>query len=268
MRRTPPEESGRAEIGPHPQTPTIALSAKWYTYPERFEWIIAHGFAAEYTPDPQALDALAEQVRPFIEADLPVRHHAFFPDHELAHEDATTAERALRLQMASLDAMCGHGEPVVTVHIGLNPRTPLDAGRAVANLTRLVDHAQELGMTVCLENLRRGPTSDPRTVLAWAQAAGAQITLDVGHAVSCERVRRGELTPLDYVELFVESLTEVHMYEQERDRHYPPQDMHILGPIVDCLLTTRCAWWTIELDDLGEALATRTLLEDYMRRDD
>jgi hypothetical protein len=41
--------------------------------------------------------------------------------------------------------------------------------------------------------------------------------------------------------------------------------MTILGPIVDRLLATGCTWWTIELGDLAEALATRALLLDYLR---
>jgi len=85
------------------------------------------------------------------------------------------------------------------------------------------------------------------------------ITLDIGHAVSCPRVQSGELTALDFVETVADRLLEVHLYERETDRHHPPQDMTVLGPIVDRLLATRCAWWTIELDDEAEALATRDL---------
>jgi hypothetical protein len=40
--------------------------------------------------------------------------------------------------------------------------------------------------------------------------------------------------------------------------------MSILGPIVDRLLETRCSWWTIELNEYAEALATRRLLLDYL----
>jgi len=41
--------------------------------------------------------------------------------------------------------------------------------------------------------------------------------------------------------------------------------MTVLGPIVDRLLATECTWWTIELGDRAEALATRMLLFDYLR---
>jgi len=246
------------------QRPTIALSAHWDTYPDRFRWIVDHGFAAEYTPNPEAFEDLPRHVAPFLATGVPVRYHGFFPEHEIGHRDRAMAERALQVQMAALEAMAGRGEQVITAHIGLDRKAPLDRGRAAENLARLVARADELGIAVCLENLRRGPTSDPETVLEWVRASGAMITLDVGHAVSCQRVQDGKLTALDFVEAFADRLLEVHMYEREADRHYPPQDMTVLGPIVDRLLATACTWWTIELNDTAEALATRALLQEYI----
>lgn len=256
--------AGRPERERQVALPTIALSAHWPSYPDRFDWIVEHGFALEYSPNPEALDLLPVHLEGILEAGVPVRYHAFFPQYELGHEDVEAARRALRLHQEAVEALHGRGEQVVTVHVGLDPQVPVNAGRAVDNLTRLVDHARGLGVTVSLENLRRGLTSDPETVVAWARESGAMITLDVGHAVSCSRVQAGELDPVDFVHLFAGRLVEAHVYEREASRHNPPHDMAILGPIVDALLETRCAWWTIELGDRAEALATRTLLLDYL----
>jgi sugar phosphate isomerase/epimerase len=244
--------------------PTIALSARWDTYPNRFCWIAEHGFALEYSPNPEAFDLLPRHVAPFLEAGIPVRYHGFFPDYEIGHRDPAIAERAMRIHMAALEALRGRGEQVITFHVGLRQEDPIDPGRVVENLWRLVERARDLGITVCLENLREGPTSHPENVVAWARASGAMVTLDIGHAVSCQRVQSGELTALGFVGMVADRLFEVHMYERETDRHHPPQDMTILGPIVDRLLDTRCTWWTIELDDYAEALATRSLLLNYL----
>jgi len=245
--------------------PTIALSAKWHTYPDRFRWIAEHGFALEYSPNSGAFDLLPEHVGLCLQAGIPVRYHGFFPGYEIGHPDPAAAECAMRVHMAALEAMRGQGEQVITIHVGLDRKVQVDPGRVVENLSRLVRHARSLGITVCLENLRRGPTSHPETVAAWARASGAMITWDVGHAVSCQRVQSGELTALDFLEMVAGRLLEVHMYERETDRHYPPRDMTVLGPIVDRLLVTRCTWWTVELDDYAEALATRALLLDYLQ---
>jgi sugar phosphate isomerase/epimerase len=259
----------RAAKGNHwdqasPRPLTIALSARWHTYPDRFRWIAEHGFALEYTPSPEAFDLLPKHVDSLLKAGIPVRYHGFFPNYEIGHPDPAIAERAVRVHMAALEAMCGRGEQVITFHVGIKREESIVPDRVVENLARLVEHARGLGIIVCLENLRRGPTSHPENVAAWASASGAMITLDVGHAVSCQRVQSGELTALDLVDMLSDRIFEVHMYERETDRHHPPQDMTILGPIVDRLLATQCTWWTIELDDYAEALATRTLLLDYL----
>ena len=244
--------------------PTIALSAKWHTFPDRFHWIARHGFALEYSPDPEALHMLPEHLNSFLDTGIPVRHHGFFPGYEIGHRDSALAQRATCLHKQALEAMQGFGEQVITFHVGLRQGNPIDADQVVENLAKLVKHARSLGITVCLENLRRGPTSDPETLSAWARASGAMVTLDIGHAVSSHRVQSGELSPLDFLETVADRLWEVHMYEREADRHYPPTDMTILGPIVDRLLYTPCTWWTVELDDYSEALATRALLLDYL----
>ena len=143
----------------------------------------------------------------------------------------------------------------------------VEAARALTpHQTGPASAAGALGITICLENLRSGPTSNPETVAEWARESGAMITLDIGHAVSCQRVKEGTLTPLDFVETLADRLHEVHMYEREENRHYPPQDMSVLGPIVDRLLDTQCRWWTIELARYDEALATRRLLLGYRGR--
>jgi sugar phosphate isomerase/epimerase len=248
-----------------PISPTIALAAKWYTFPDRFHWIADHGFAVAYAPNPEDLGSLPEHVDVFIRAGVPVRYHGFLRGYEFGHQDAVMAERGLQMHLSVLEAMRGRGEQVITVHVGLRRDDPIDAGRAVENLSKIVDRANELGTTVCLENLRRGPTSHPATVLAWARASGAMITLDLGHANSSQRVQDGEISTLAFVDAFADRLCEVHMYERETDRHYPPQDMAILGPLVDRLVETQCTWWTIELDDYAEALSTRSLLLDYLK---
>jgi sugar phosphate isomerase/epimerase len=218
----------------------------------------------EYTPGPEAFDLLPRHVDPLLKAGVPVRYHGFFPDYEIGHPDVAIAERAVRVHVAALEAMRGWGEQVITFHVGLGWKDQIIPGRVVDNLSRLVEHARDLGITVCLENLRRGLASHPENIAAWAQASGAMITLDVGHVVSSQRVQSGELTALDFLDMVADRIFEVHMYERETDRHHPPQDMTILGPIVDRLLATQCTWWTIELDGYAEALSTRALLLDYL----
>ena len=246
--------------------PVLAVSAKWFTFPERFEWITKQGFALEYTPNPEAFSLLAQQLDPFLNAGVRVRHHGFFPEYEIGNVHAEQAEQAMQVHFAALDALCGRGEQVITVHIGVNRAIRLDPTRIVENLARLVDYGRQRGIIVSLENLKQGMTSDPETVLNWIERSGASITLDVGHALSSNAAQNGEMTIHEIIDLFAPRLMEVHFYEKEIDRHYAPEDMQILGPVVDRLLETECAWWTIELDDFEDILRTRKLLGEYLSK--
>ncbi|MFH1640303.1 MAG: TIM barrel protein [Chloroflexota bacterium] len=264
MLQPPPDSQRKEEKTSSSQALTIALTARWQTFPDRFRWILDNGFALEYSANPESLDLLPQHVDSFLEYGVPVRYHALFPGYEIGHEDETIAERATLVHMETLKALQNRVEAVITLHVGFNPRDKLIPERIVANLSKIVALGKNLGVTVCLENLRRGLTSNPENVLKWASAAGAMITLDIGHAVSCELVQKGELKVTDFVDMFAPRLFEAHMYERETDRHHPPKDLSVIGPVVERLLTTKCHWWTIELDDYEEALDTRKLLRDFL----
>ncbi|MBN1837802.1 MAG: hypothetical protein JW820_18240, partial [Spirochaetales bacterium] len=70
----------------------IALSARWYTFPQRFQWIAEHDFELEYTPGPEALDELPRHVGVLLERGRLVRFHGFFPGYELGDPDAGLAD--------------------------------------------------------------------------------------------------------------------------------------------------------------------------------
>jgi sugar phosphate isomerase/epimerase len=197
---------------------------------------------------------------------MAVRHHGYFPGEEIGHAHAATAEEAMQLHFKAMETLQGVGEPLMTVHVGLDRTLPLNHRRVLENLTRLVEYGKKIGVAVSLENLRRGPTANPGTLLDWARNSGAGITLDIGHAVSSQCVCNKAIRVEKIIRLAAERLMEVHFYESETDRHWAPRNMDILGPIVDRLITTSCRWWTIELEDTRDVLLTRQLLVDHLRK--
>ena len=242
----------------------LALSVKADEYPERLTLAVDNGFALEYTPDPLQPELIVPQVTPYLREGVPIRFHCRFGQHELGNTDPEEAGLALDVHERIFDTIAGLGEPFVTVHLNLNKRISFDKERGIDNLGRLVAYGRQCGLTVCLENLRQGPTSDPANVLNWARTTGASITLDIGHAVSSDSVRGGTHTVTGFVDLFRERLAEAHVYGKEEDRHYPITDMASLTPVIDRLLETNCAWWTIELDSIEDALDTRMRLINYL----
>lgn len=250
----------------HPSPPTLAFTAGSADSSARLRWIGRHAHAVEFSPDPEKLDCLPHLITPFLEAQLPVRFHTRYFRYELGHADLARACGALEAHMKTLAAMAAVGGSVVTVHTGLDPDQPVLFSRIVENLSRLVELAEKLGITVCLENLRRGHSSDPRNILEWAEASGAMITLDIGHALGAQCVQRGEYTPEDFVEIFNCRLFEAHVYGREDAHgHHPITDVKPFAPVLEMLLQSKCAWWTVELQEPADAFSTRSLLEDMLR---
>lgn len=249
-----------------PSLPTLAFTANAGDPASRLRWIGDNAAAVEFSPNPDRLDQLPELIRPFVRADLPVRFHTRYFQHELGHADPRRAASALEAHKRTLEAMAGLSEPVVTVHTGLDPAQPVRVATILENLSRLVEYAQDLGIVVCLENLRQGNSADPRNVLEWASAAGAMITLDLGHALGSDVVRDGRCSVQEHVDLFAQLLFEVHIYGWEDEHgHHPIKDMAPFKPIMASLLRTQCAWWTVELHPPAEALATGELISRFLR---
>ena len=244
----------------------LAVSATWRHGSRRLDWITANGLACAFTPNPDRLDLISQQLIPYIHSGISVRHHGYFPGKEIGHAHAGVAEDAMQLHFKAMEAMQGVGEPLMTVHVGLDRTLPLDHHRVIKNLTRLFEYGKKIGVAVSLENLRRGPTANPETLLDWARRSGAGITLDIGHAISSQCVCNKAISVETIIDLAAERLVEVHFYESETDRHWAPRNMDILGPIADKLVTTDCRWWTIELEDTQDVLSTRRLLIDYFKK--
>jgi sugar phosphate isomerase/epimerase len=247
---------------------TLAVSATWRHNASRLDWIAANGLACAFTPNPDRLDLISRQLIPYMDNGMAVRHHGYFPGEEIGHAHAATAEDAMQLHFKAMEAMQGVGEPLMTVHVGLDRTLPLDHHRVVKNLARLSEYGKKIGVAVSLENLRRGPTANPETLLDWARRSGAGITLDIGHAVSSQCVCNKTISVETIIDLAAERLVEVHFYASETDRHWAPRNMDILGPIADKLITTDCRWWTIELEDTQDVLFTRGLLIDYFKNNE
>lgn len=243
---------------------TLAVSAHWFSFPGKFKWATEHGFGLEYAPNPDNLEQAKTHLAPYIARSVPIRHHAFFPGFEIGDSDPHRAKQAMHLHFQAFDTIKGLGDQIVTVHIGLPPCRSIDPDRVKQNLSALVAYGKKCGIQVNLENLKSGPTSHPETVLEWADASGASITMDIGHAVSSNPVQQGDFTVPQIVDLFGPKLDETHLYEYETDTHHAPKDLSILGPILDRLILTNCRWWTIELNDYQEIRHTHKLVEQYL----
>ena len=121
-------------------------------------------------------------------------------------------------------------------------------------------------MTICLENLRWGLTSEPAHFIELVEAADTAVTLDVGHAVSSETAHAGATTGAEFARMLAPRIVGAHVYDREDPHHIAPTDLERIGDTLSVLLDeTACRWWVIELFSADEIRPTRELLLEFLR---
>lgn len=209
-----------------------------------------------------------------LQSGLQVRYHLAFSSMELGHPDPLSAKVAGEFHGVCLDLVAALGGKYITLHVGLDAAVlrQLDYAAAMANLADLVALGEKLGVTVCLENLRRGRSGDPLGYRALLDASGALATLDIGHALAQEDATGIAGYALEFIECCKERICGAHVYEIEKVHertgigwHKAPQDLELLRPVLDKLITCpNCQWWLVELTDQREVAETLGLLRGYL----
>lgn len=136
-------------------------------------------------------------------------------------------EASMRETMASLAAAREMACEKVVLHpwfvSGLGPlmaKTAREYGRK--SLERLLDYGDELGITICLENLfpRAQSLVRPTDFATWLDSyPNLQLTLDTGHA----NLAGGSRTILSFIEKFGDRIGHVHVSDNrgQHDDHLP-----------------------------------------------
>ncbi|MDI6822193.1 MAG: sugar phosphate isomerase/epimerase [Actinomycetota bacterium] len=228
--------------------------------------------AVDCSLDSKLLKLLESERKKFEEIlngnNLEVRYHCAFADGELGHVNPSIAQASLVLFKDIIDSVQRFGARYITVHIGLDRESEnkLSWERAVENLSELVGYGNERGVTVCLENLKTGWTSDPQLFLRLVELSGAKVTFDIGHANSSVHANDGGVTAVEFLESVAKHVVNAHIYEAEEPHHIAPRDLSVIGPVLERLLKTGCDWWVIELDDKEEVEHTKTLLQSFLEQ--
>lgn len=199
---------------------------------------------------------------------LYVRFHCPFVKVDLGHDDPIRAAEAGEIFQSIVRLVSKAGGGILSIHIGLgrNSTGPLSWSATLSNLRNLIQYGAEHHVRVCLENLAWGWTSRPNLFEKLVRMSGAGITLDIGHAQSCESVQSQQYAVEDFVTPHAERVLGAHVYHEEiEDKgHIPPQDPEDMASRLDLLLEIGCPWWTLELHDPQALLQTRDMVVQYL----
>jgi sugar phosphate isomerase/epimerase len=213
---------------------------------------------------PQAFDRLKHEL-----GNISYKFHAPTTDVELGHRDPVIRDASLRYLQHYLDLISRIGGKYVTVHLAAKSivETVLSLDGAVQSLSSLVSYGLDRGVTVCLENLKHGWTSNPGLFNSILLQTGAAATIDIGHLRATPLIRDQKLTPSQFLEQVKANIVTTYVYEIETPDgiHLPPSDLVNIKDILGFLLNRGCTWFVIELPDCQSTLNTLSLLRNYRK---
>ncbi len=197
---------------------------------------------------------------------IEIRYHGFFKSMEIGHCDEGKASLSLGYMKLVVDAISRVNGKHLTVHIGLNSSEhgELNLKHARDNLKELVEFGCTKGVKVCLENLKKGPTSEPEQFLNLVQMSGANVTFDIGHAISSDAGKNG-VKAHDFIQMASPHIVNAHVYEAEEDcGHIAPQSNKKIKLALKALSATSCDWWVVELGDSEDIRRTIGFIQPYI----
>ena len=225
----------------------------------------------EYSFNPSDLSAAlgdSAAIHRLAGDDVEIRFHFPLGRYELADLDEASADEALERFFSAIELVAKCGGTYLTIHAALHGgahQYPVFA-RTKQRLRLLVERGHEVGVTVCIENLRWGLTSEPERFLELVEFADAAVTLDVGHAVSSETALARITTGAEFARMLAPRIVGAHVYDREDPHHIAPTDLDRIGDTLRVLLDeTACRWWVIELFSAAEIRSTRALLLPLLR---
>ncbi len=151
--------------------------------------------------------------------------HAPFADLNIASMNRRIREESLRQVVEAMHCASSLGAELFTIHPGrLSPYSMWFPGEArrhnLASIELLVEHAQEHGLVLCIENSPRYAGAMLCSIEELEELLGSfsrselSITLDVGHACTCGDV-------LEYVTKLGSRISNIHLHDNSgsEDEH-------------------------------------------------
>lgn len=212
-----------------------------------------------------------EEIKKQIEilAPLEVRYHAAYPRLDVGHSDEFEAEKARKVFEQTCRLVSLLGGTHLTIHLGLGHDSTLTLSwdRTIKGIRRLKSFSDNLGVTLCLENLAWGWTSKPHIFERLLRKTGLNATLDIGHALVSPAVSSGYYDIEDFLTPFPNRFVGAHIYDEESDdQHHPPENLDDVEERLSMLKRLpRCNWWVLELREEGPLLKTLAVVREYLR---
>jgi sugar phosphate isomerase/epimerase len=196
---------------------------------------------------------------------LEVFYHSPFLDQAIGSANSTIRKNTFNTLKMYLDFLQEYEAKYLVIHAGVDEEEcPME--NVLEDLANLVNIARTKGITLCIENLRFGVSSNPYALKELAEKCGSKITFDLGHANSCKWTIEESRSSKDFLKIVEDEVVAAHIYLKEGGgRHHPFTRIDEISDTLDRLLSLNSIkWWTIELPSIEDTIRQKLMLESYI----
>jgi len=240
--------------------PVLAVSSWVVKYPDEILGIVkntefqAIEWDLDYIPIPLSSKRLHKLKEELKRTEISLRYH-------LPHSTCDVGSGSPRIRRISeeylhlnLEMISKLGADYAVLHLGQYEEQRIPP---LASLNSIVKMASDHHITIAVENLPYGPTSNPEFLKRIAFESEAEIALDIGHA------RKVNALP-DFLSLLSSRITHVHFYGFEDDtyNHRPfPSDEDALETANLIRSRSQAKWWTLEMSTMDDCIRLLGILK-------
>ena len=196
-----------------------------------------------------------------IENGLKIRYHLPYSFVEIGHNDTNIRDFSLLVMRQYLDFIHSLQGAFAVIHIGYFENCTLQD--CLTNLQKTADYAKQLGITLCVENLLQGITTNIEYLFELLNVDNVCLCLDTGHANVVNQSNN------NYIPLLLSVLDKVkhsHIYfSEDSNFNHIPFDKETLdnSEIMIALAESSCDWFSMELDNFEEQEKQKSILKPF-----
>jgi sugar phosphate isomerase/epimerase len=197
---------------------------------------------------------------------LKIFYHSPFWDQAIGSTNEAIRRNTFNTLQMYLDFLQDLEGNYLVIHAGVSD-TECPEKNVVEDLQKLVDIAQSKHITLCVENLRFGLSSDPHRLRQLAEDSGSRIVFDLGHANSCSWIESEKRSSKDFLRIIERKVVGAHVYlKEEGGRHHPFREIDEVKETLDELININSVvWWTIELHSIEDVIKQKLMLDSYFK---
>lgn len=196
------------------------------------------------TLDKQRQYTISEKIK---QTSIEVRYHLPYSYNEIAHQDDGIRTMSMLIFKQYINFIAQLNGRYAILHIGYNEGS--QANIALESLSYLAEYSKKLNVTLCVENLIKGLTTDLHFLNDVLSIPNVSFCLDIGHA----DVTFGKDEDFYiFMNSNISKICHVHSYKTENKcyNHIPFSNMDEIkeSQIISLLLKSPCFWFTMELE--------------------